>query len=66
MSEVYNPETQLYERLAELELEARQLATKRAAATNAQDREVIERQLRELEERVEILKRRLKASRHRR
>lgn len=60
MSEVYNPETKLYERLEALAVEARQLAHKRDAAADADDRAVLDQQLREVEERIAHLRRRLK------
>jgi hypothetical protein len=59
MSQIHNPETRIYEELGGLELEARRLACKRDEA-DAADRRVIEQQLRELEQRIERLKRRLR------
>jgi hypothetical protein len=60
LSEVYNPETQVFERLEALEVEARELARKRDAAATPQDRQVIGRQLQEVEAQIDALKRKLK------
>ncbi len=60
MSEAYNPETVVYEKLEALEVEARQLAQKRNAAANDNDRTILERQLKEIEEEIAGLKRKLK------
>jgi hypothetical protein len=60
MSEVYNPESSIYERLEALAVEARQLVHKRNEAASPEDRAVFERQLQEVETRVERLKRRLR------
>lgn len=59
MSQIHNPETRDYEALGALELEARRLASRRDDAAGP-DRRVIEQQLRELEQRIERLKRRLR------
>ncbi|MDX1681893.1 MAG: hypothetical protein R3336_02125 [Phycisphaeraceae bacterium] len=61
MSEVYNPEAALYQRIEALEIEARSMKTKRDEATSDADRTVRDRQLREIEKEIERLKRRLKA-----
>lgn len=60
MSEAYNPETQLFVKLETLELEARQLAQKRDQAQSPEDRQVLERQLKEVESQIAILKSKLK------
>jgi hypothetical protein len=60
MSEAYNPESSIYERLEALAVQARQLAQKRDAAASAQDRAVLQRQLEEVEARVDRLKQRLR------
>jgi hypothetical protein len=59
VSEVYNPESALFERVEALALEVRQLLRRRDQAVHANDRQVIERQLRETEDRLQILRRRL-------
>jgi hypothetical protein len=60
MSEVYNPETVEYEQLEALAVEARQLLQKRGEAHNDAERAVLDRQLREVEDQVEALRRRLR------
>ncbi len=60
MSEVYNPETVEFEQMEALAVEARQLRQKRAEAHNAAERAVLDRQLREVEDQVEALRRRLR------
>jgi hypothetical protein len=60
MSGVYNPETHWFERLEAMELEARQLVHKRAGASHDEQRDMLTRQLKELEQRIEAIKRRLK------
>jgi hypothetical protein len=57
---VYNPESDALQQLQTLELQARRLAKKLGEAATHQDRQVIERQLRETENRIENLKARLK------
>lgn len=59
MSEAYNPESAIYEQLEALEIEARDLAKKRDAAS-ADERAVLEQQLKETESQVAALKRKLK------
>lgn len=61
MSEVYNPETVEFEQMESLAVEARQLRQKRAQAHNTAERSVLDRQLREVEEQVEALRRRHRA-----
>ncbi|MCC6581396.1 MAG: hypothetical protein IT440_13245 [Phycisphaeraceae bacterium] len=60
MDEQHNPETRAYETLGELELEARDLAQRRDAATTERNRTMLDRQLREIEQRIERLKKRLR------
>ena len=60
MSEAYNPETELFAKIETLELEARQLAQKRDQAQNPDDRQVLERQLKEVENQIATLKNKLK------
>jgi len=60
MSEAYNPETELFAKIETLELEARQLAKKRDQAKNPDDRQVLERQLKEVEDSISVLKSKLK------
>lgn len=62
MSEVYNPETVEFEQLESLTVEARRLRRKRRDAANESDRAVLDRQLREVEDRIESLRRRLQAT----
>ncbi len=59
MSEVYNPESSAFERLEAFELEARHLRQKLDTASDSA-REVIQRQLDEIEERISVIKRRLR------
>lgn len=60
MSEAYNPETELFAKIETLELEARQLAKKRDEAASPEDRQVLERQLKEVEGSISALKNKLK------
>ena len=60
MSEVYNPESDRLKELASLELEAGQLAKKCDAAANESERNILEKQLKEIEDRIAVLKRKLK------
>lgn len=59
MSEAYNPETSLYEQLASLEIQAKEIARKRDSASG-EDRTVLDKQLKEVETQVTAIKRRLK------
>jgi len=56
MSEAYNPESVLYEQLEVLKLKLRTLAQKRDAATNNKDRDILERQLKEMEAQITTIK----------
>jgi hypothetical protein len=60
MSEVYNPETLLRQRIEALEIEARTLVSKRDVAPASDDRQVLERMLSEIEARVTSLRRMLR------
>lgn len=60
MSEVYNPESEDFERLQQLVQEAGELATKRGSAKDAVSRQGIERLLEDVEGRIERLRRRMK------
>lgn len=60
MSEAYNPETKIYERLEALEVEARELAQKRDKAPDADDRKILDRQLKEIENEIALLRKKLK------
>lgn len=61
MSEVYNPETLLFEQLESLTVQARQFKLKLDVAQHPSDRRIIERQLRDVERQIELLKRRLQS-----
>ena len=60
MSETYNPETKTFERLEALEIEARGIAKKRDAAENADERQMLDRQLKEVEDEIDQIKKQLK------
>ena len=60
MSEVYNPETVDYEKLAALTTEARRLRQARDEAVVDDERRVIERQLAEAERSIASLQRRFR------
>ena len=60
MSEVYNPEAERFEQLESLELEARDLVKRRDQAASEADRKMLEKQLKEVEEQVAALKKRLR------
>ena len=59
MSSVYNPESDVMAEIERLELEARDVRRKVEHARNAEDKRVLNRQLHEIEEQVEFLKKRL-------
>jgi urease accessory protein UreE len=59
MSSVYNPETETIAQIERLELEAREIRRRVEQAHTPTDREVLERQLRELADEVERLRARL-------
>lgn len=60
MSEVYNPESTLYEKLAALTLEARRLRVRLDETLDEHDRRAYQQQLTETERRVESLQTRLR------
>ena len=60
MSEAYNPETKFQEKLESMEIEARRIAQRRNEAKNTEDRQILERQLKEIENEIAQLKRKLK------
>ena len=60
MSEVYNPEAEMFKQLEALNLKARQLATKRDEAGDDSDRKIITQQLQEVEAEIEVLKKKLR------
>ncbi|MCX5659754.1 MAG: hypothetical protein NTW19_08545 [Planctomycetota bacterium] len=59
MSDVYNPESLIYEQLATLQLEACGLARKRVTVAQCAERDLIDQQLRRVEGVIEQLRRRL-------
>ena len=60
MSEVYNPESESFKQLQALELEARQLAKKRDDAQSDGDRQILDKQLKEVESQVDLLKKKIR------
>lgn len=60
MVDVSNSEMTVQEAIEAWALEAAKLARKRDAAASAEDREVLDRQLREVERRIESFRRRLR------
>jgi peptidoglycan hydrolase CwlO-like protein len=59
MSSVYNPESEITAQIERLELEARDVRRKLEHAKGEKDRQVLQRQLKELEDDVERLKAKL-------
>jgi len=59
MSQVYNPESDVIAEIERLELEARNIRQHIEHAKNAEDRKVLNRQLGELRDRIEFLRKRL-------
>lgn len=59
MSTIYNPESDLMEQIERLELEARNIRRKLQQAPSPDDKRVLERQLKEVEQEVELLKAKL-------
>ena len=59
MSSVYNPESDVMAQIERLELEARDVRRRVEHAHNEEDKRVLNRQLHEIEEQVEFLKKRL-------
>ena len=59
MSTVYNPEAQIIEDIERLELEARNIRRKIEHVSNENDKRVMNRQLKELSEKITLLQARL-------
>jgi len=59
MSTIYNPESDLTAQIERLELEARDIRRKLQQAHLPEDKRVLERQLKEVEHEVELLKAKL-------
>ena len=59
MSSVYNPESDLMAEIERLELEARDVRRRVEHASNDEDKRVLNKQLQELEQQVEFLRKRL-------
>ena len=59
MSAVYNPESDTIAEIERLEIEARDLRRRLEHAPGAEDKRVLNRQLKELEEQVDFLRKRL-------
>jgi hypothetical protein len=59
MSVVYNPEADIIAEIERLELRAREIRRTVEHARNAEDRRVLNRQLKELKDQIEFLRQRL-------
>ena len=59
MSSVYNPEADLVAEIERLELEAREIRRRVEHARNPEDKRVLNRQLSELQDQIEFLRKRL-------
>ncbi len=59
MSSVYNPEADLMQAIEKLELEAREVRQRLEHAHSEEDKRVLTRQLAELEQQVEFLRKKL-------
>jgi hypothetical protein len=59
MSQVYNPESDIIAEIERLELEARDIRQRIEHAKNAEDRRVLNRQLGELKDQIDYLRKRL-------
>ena len=59
MSQVYNPEAGVIEEIERLAIEARDLRRREERAINPDDKRVMGRQVRELEEQIRVLQERL-------
>jgi hypothetical protein len=59
MSQVYNPESDVIAQIERLELEARDIRRRIEHVKNAEDRRVLNRQLGELKDQIEFLRKRL-------
>lgn len=59
MSAVYNPEAEVIAQIERLELEARDLRRRNEHASQEEDKRVLSRQLKEVQEQIERLRTRL-------
>jgi hypothetical protein len=59
MSQVYNPESDIIAEIERLELEARDIRRRIEHVKNAEDRRVLNRQLGELKDQIEFLRKRV-------
>jgi hypothetical protein len=59
MSTIYNPESETIAEIERLELEARDVRRRIEHARNVEDKRVLNRQLKEVEENVELLRAKL-------
>ena len=59
MSTIYNPESETIAQIERLELEARDIRRRIEHARSPEDKRVLNRQLKEVEEQVELLRSRL-------
>ncbi len=59
MSSVYNPEAEVMAEIEQLELESRDIRRKIEHARQEEDKRVLNRQLKENEDRIEFLKKKL-------
>jgi urease accessory protein UreE len=59
MSQVYNPESEIIAEIERLELDARDARRRIERVKNAEDRRVLNRQLGEIKDRIEFLRKRL-------
>jgi hypothetical protein len=59
MSTVYNPEAEIVAQIEKLELEARGIRQRIEQAHTEQDKRVLDKQLKEIEQQVEALKKRV-------
>ena len=59
MSTVYNPESDLIAEIEKLEIDARAIRRRVENARRDEDRRVLEKQLRETEDRIKVLRSRL-------
>jgi peptidoglycan hydrolase CwlO-like protein len=59
MSTVYNPESEIIAQIERLELEAREIRRKVEHAPKEEDKRVLNRQLKEIEDEIAMLRKRL-------
>jgi len=59
MSQVYNPESEIIAEIERLELDARDARRRIERVKSAEDRRVLNRQLGEIKDRIEFLRKRL-------